>query len=507
MAEHNQRKSNAVRMRSIKALLVAGFALIVAISLMTVSSLTISKTDSAMKVKVSSLVSTLNVQMKLNLENYLSRMESTAALAFASNAAYTYDATDSDHDEYEALNTEKIISDELYSLCIMENFVDYAIVYRNNHPVGKMSNGTVKLFGDRLFDDLHAMITRQRTADGWSAGYADNFKRLYYVKEIHENALIVISFYTSELENVFDNSENMPEMTVRLTDGSYEMIYSSDENEEPGQQLPPDIQLRVAGQNAATVLDDDYLTTVSACGDNWYVICSIPTQIILKEKNEMRLYIILVTLAAALLATLFGMVLSIRLSDAAIELVTSLDNKAHTDQLTGIYNKKSFEEFTQQRLESALPIEKHALILLDVDNFKGVNDTLGHAYGDKVLAQIGRTLLSVFTPDDFLGRIGGDEFCVFMSISPDVNEDYAALVRSKCEALSEAFHQYYTGDNGNYKISCSMGAALFPVHGMTFPELYAAADHALYESKHKGKDTYTVFDAGKGGLTHDDAHD
>ena len=140
------------------------------------------------------MASSLTVQMKLNINSYISRMETIATLAFASEEAYTYDATATDNDEYESLNTEKIISDKLYSLCIMENFVDYGIVYRNNRTVGKVSNGTVNLFGDRIFTDLSTMISRQRTSDGWGTGYNDDFKRIYYVKQIHENAILVLSF-------------------------------------------------------------------------------------------------------------------------------------------------------------------------------------------------------------------------------------------------------------------------------------------------------------------------
>lgn len=480
-------------MKKLKYMLIAGFAAIAVGAILISSLLAIRKTDDILKAKVATLVSSLNVQMKLNLDSYISRMETIGTLAFAVEDAYTYDATDPNNDEYEALTTEKSISDQLYSLCIMENFVDYGIVYRNNHTVGKLSNGTISLFGDKLFEDLSAMITQQRTNDGWSAGYAENFNRIYYVKQIHENALLVISFYASELESVFDNPETLADMTIRLTSDSYETIYSSDENDTYGEPIPAEISSRISGQTAATVLDDEYLVTVSSGGDDWYVICSIPTAIILNEKNEIRVFITLTALVAAILAVLLGMGLSLKLTDVVTNLVTTLDDKAHTDQLTGVLNKRSFEEATEERLKNSLVIEKHALILLDVDNFKGVNDTLGHAYGDQVLTHIGRTLMSVFSAEDFLGRIGGDEFCVFMNITPRTDTEYEELVRAKCRMLAEEFHQYYTGDNGDYKISCSMGVALFPTHGKSFKELYAAADEALYASKHHGKDTFTVY--------------
>jgi diguanylate cyclase (GGDEF)-like protein len=174
-------------------------------------------------------------------------------------------------------------------------------------------------------------------------------------------------------------------------------------------------------------------------------------------------------------------------------MVTALNKKAHIDQLTGILNKRSFEECTEAAIRYAGSKEKYALILLDVDNFKGVNDTLGHAYGDRVLAEIGDILRAVFRQEDYLGRLGGDEFAVFLNIPLSMQQDYQNFVKSKCAELCSAFHNNYTGDDGTYKVSASIGAALYPAHGATFGELYRLADSALYNSKSQGKDMYTIY--------------
>ena len=303
------------------------------------------------------------------MDSYLSRMETIGTLAFAEELTYTYDATDPNNDEYEALNIEKTISDKLYSLCIMENFVDYGIVYRNNHLVGKISNGTTNLFGDKIFEDLSKVITRKRTRDGWAAGYMDNFKRIYYVKRIHDNALLVISFYTAELESVFDNPETMNDITIRLTNQDYNILYSSD-GDELGLSLPYDVMERIQNRNSATVMDNDYLVTVNACGDDWYVICSVPTKIILNEKNEMELYIVLIACVAGILSAVLAIVLSVRMTRPVESYVSTLDEQAHIDRLTGILNKISFEEYTKSCLEHELPTVPHVLILVDLDNFK-----------------------------------------------------------------------------------------------------------------------------------------
>ena len=483
--------SGATKLRRLKAALIIGNALIIILSITFVSMLAVKKTDKVLKNKVSTMATSLNVQMKLNLDSYLSRMETIATLAFGAEEAYTYDATAPDNDEFEAINTEKIISDKLFSLCIMENFVDYGIVYRNNRTVGKLSNGTKNLFGDHIFDDLSAMITRTHAHDGWSTGYNDDFTRIYYVKKIHDNAILVISFYGSELEKVFDNPETMNGMDVRLTDKNYNIIYSS-ERDEVGQTLQSDLISRADGRNSMTLMDDEYLITVNNCVEDWYVICSIPTSMILNEKNEMELYILMAAIAAAIIAILIGIELSLRITAPVTNVVTNLDSKAHSDLLTGLLNKRSFEETAEKVLSSSVSLSPRAIILLDLDNFKGVNDTLGHAYGDKVLSNVGAILRRTFSEKDYLGRIGGDEFAIFINSAPK-DKDIRGYVTEKCEQLCEEFRNNYTGNDGNYKISGSIGVTLFPADGKEYPELYSKADAALYHSKRSGKDTYTFY--------------
>ena len=184
---------NNRRIKKLKLSMIFGYTIIIILITLFISAMTIRKTDTVLKSKVSEMTSELNVQMKMNINSYLSKMETTGTLIFASEEVYTYDATDENIDKYEMLNTEKIISDTLFNLCIMENFVDFGIVYSNNHIVGKISNGTTELFGDNLYKDLSSAINRQRTHDGWATGYNNNFKRIYYVKRVNENAILVTS--------------------------------------------------------------------------------------------------------------------------------------------------------------------------------------------------------------------------------------------------------------------------------------------------------------------------
>ena len=489
MAAKKKIRSSLKNISKVQLFMIMGFGLMVVAAVVIVSTLAIRKTDEVLKNKVISLTSSLNMQMKLNLESYLSRMETIATLAFGDKASYTYDATDPDNDEFEALNTEKAITEKLFSLCIMENFVDYGIVYRNNRTVGKISNGTSSVFGDKIFTELSSMISRPRTNDGWASGHGNNFKRIYYVKKVHDNAVLFISFYASELDAVFDNPETLSDMDIRLVNQDRNMIYSKDPDE-VGKPLPDEISSRVEGKVSESSLDNEYLVSLDKCGD-WYVVCSIPTSSILNEKNEMKTYIYFTAGIAALLAVLMGLLLSYGIIKPIKRTVSTLDDKASIDLLTGILNKRSFEEYAGNCLENSLESESHAMLILDIDNFKGVNDTLGHAFGDKVLEKTGKILRSVFSEDDYLGRIGGDEFGVLVNTRYDTREAFELALKEKCEQLCTEYHNFYSGRDGDYKISVSIGVALSPGDGRTFAELYSACDSALYRSKKNGRDTYT----------------
>ncbi len=469
-----------------------GFTAVFIAIIVIVCTLVMNKTDEVLKNKVSSMTAALNVQMKLNMDSYLERLEKDGTLVFSDKEVYTYVASDETAESYEAIDTENKISDELYELCIMENFVDFGIVYTNNHTVGKISNGTKDLFADKLYDDLSAMINRARTADGWAAGYNNDFKRIYYVKRINDGAVLVISFYTTELAKVFEHPGGIEDITVRLTDSNNSIIYSSAKDDEKGAALPDAISSRIKDNHSAAILDDQYLVTVNSCGDEWRVICSVPTEIILKEKNEVRFYVTLVAVIACVLAFIISALLSRKISNPVNAIVSSLSKKASTDQLTSLLNKKSFEDIVADKLDAAPSAQNFCALLMDIDDFKRLNDNLGHAAGDKVLTKVGEILRSLFGDPAILGRLGGDEFCVFLRIPANV--DGREFMSTSCDKICRAFRNDYADDDEKYKVSVSIGAASTADSSRFFQSLYTNADTALYKAKKMGKDTYSVFD-------------
>ncbi len=170
-----------------------------------------------------------------------------------------------------------------------------------------------------------------------------------------------------------------------------------------------------------------------------------------------------------------------------IDKQKKLEVLSKTDLLTNCLNKITTENIIKETLISH-PNSSHALYLIDVDDFKSVNDDLGHYFGDITLSDIAKNLHSNFRNVDVIGRIGGDEFLVFVK---DISNE--VVIERKAKSISDAFKNSYSGENKDYKISGSIGIALFPKHASSYEELYKCADKALYSSKLSGKDRYTIY--------------
>lgn len=167
-----------------------------------------------------------------------------------------------------------------------------------------------------------------------------------------------------------------------------------------------------------------------------------------------------------------------------------IEKLAYTDTLTGLSNRLAFMSHAYNVFHSTSKFCKHAILFLDLDNFKNVNDTLGHDYGDLLLKQVALKLGEFMSNDDFLARTGGDEFLVLRNKADSTIE----LEKFASELISIAEHPFDL--NGEVAhISMSVGVAIFPENGLTANELVKNADIAMYSAKNSGKNAYCFFDS------------
>ena len=172
--------------------------------------------------------------------------------------------------------------------------------------------------------------------------------------------------------------------------------------------------------------------------------------------------------------------------DAEKKRELKMKEMSETDALTGILNRATFAAQVDLTLHNAKPGSCYALLMLDVDGFKLVNDVFGHAAGDQSLVEIAGALRSVTRHDDLVARLGGDEFVLFLS---DVPDHQAAAMKAKqiCRLVRRSF-------GADVRISGSVGIAIAPIDGMDFHALYQKADAALYHVKGSGKDGFSFYE-------------
>lgn len=182
-----------------------------------------------------------------------------------------------------------------------------------------------------------------------------------------------------------------------------------------------------------------------------------------------------------------------QLEQSQVELQESygqIKTLAYTDTLTGLANRVAFMTQAHEIFNRSGTIEKRAIFFIDLDNFKNVNDTLGHDYGDLLLQQIANQLSSYMSEEDILARTGGDEFLVLRSQLDSTDE----LDEVASDLISIAEHPFDL--NGEIvHVSMSIGIAIFPQNGLTVNELIKNADIAMYSAKSAGKNSYQFFNS------------
>lgn len=158
---------------------------------------------------------------------------------------------------------------------------------------------------------------------------------------------------------------------------------------------------------------------------------------------------------------------------------------AEHDPLTNLPNRRKFREVLKDSLERA---GKGTVVLLDLDNFKGINDTLGHIFGDKVLMHISQKIQEFIVGDVFVSRFGGDEFLLLFE-GETSHEDTISYI--KC--LQDHFSNIFNIDQHDIKIEFSVGVSVFPDDSRDINDLIMYADLALYTIKNSGKNNYAFF--------------
>ena len=162
-----------------------------------------------------------------------------------------------------------------------------------------------------------------------------------------------------------------------------------------------------------------------------------------------------------------------------------LEHKAERDSLTDLHNKAKMHKLVEKHIQQE-DMQEGAFLIIDIDDFKSINDTYGHLYGDEVLIKIANAILISAGMEDYAGRIGGDEFCVFCR-----GENAGQHAMETAERISRMADRIHMSVR---RVTLSMGISRYPEDASSYKELYQKADQALYRVKRSGKNAFSVYD-------------
>lgn len=236
--------------------------------------------------------------------------------------------------------------------------------------------------------------------------------------------------------------------------------------------------------------NESYFAFVPMEFNDWYYVICMPDSYVelLRKTAWQPTKKVLAYLGSALLVFLLVVcVINIISKKQFSSQSRDLEEKADTDLLTELNNKIATErKITEYMLKN--PESQAMMFILDIDNFKKINDTMGHAFGDEVLRSIGTRLKSEFRVSDIIGRVGGDEFIILLK---DIKTE--ELIGKEAERVASLFKHFKAGEYTKYSVTSSVGCAIYPRDGRDFESLYKAADQGLYRAKKAGKNQLAFY--------------
>ena len=356
------------------------------------------------------------------------------------------------------------------------------------------SNGFVVIkyiSSDSLFASVPVVLVSQRPPsaedfEGFSYGYSEFIyppcKPAVMLRRIKNaiGAKDTLSF--SELERVLKELPSI--IYLKDRDGRYVFVsqswYQKHEHDERGWTVrgKTELDIRIARENALVAMETDKRVIETGEGIS-YVVEE-------HEGDKTEFFEVIKRATHDRSGEISGIVALVNNVTNHQLLKRELEKRSKTDPLTGLLNKRATEEVMGRLLEKPEP---NVLMIIDVDRFKSVNDTYGHAAGDRVLASIGKLIRSKAAPADIIGRVGGDEFMVLLRGADE------AKALASANALREAVEESYPASSPVGRVTLSIGlAAALPGEENSFLSMYKAADRALYFVKEHGRNGAKMFE-------------
>lgn len=462
----------------------------------TISTVITEKSIQEMHNKVMELMSVNNRQRINNLNAFLEKTENTAGLFFSDDGYCEYDATAEDMDEFDKIQAENRIVERIQDLAVLENYTDFGVVYRNDKCLGWLSNNTMKAFPDGgLFDYLELQISNKKEQSGWFFDFDKSNDRIYYIKSLNDNAILITAYYSRELSKAFTtNYSSAEEIEVALIDDRNLVVYSTSQELNVGEDLTGRFGIRHSGQGKIKGITEGKVMVAGSCDNGFTVLTFCEEAEMFKEIESLKRFSLGITFVLVLVMIVIGSVAMFKLANPVGGVINELSRQASRDRLTNLINKITFEDMINNSIQDSKVTDYHVLIMLDLDNFKKVNDNFGHMAGDQVLIQVAQLFTRVFPRYADIGRLGGDEFAVYFKTGKELYEIKPQFDEIFQELLRE-FHAIFDERYAHIGFAISIGISTMEKRqAENYDVLYKAADKALYVAKQSGKNQWKWYE-------------
>lgn len=343
----------------------------------------------------------------------------------------------------ESMQGKQSLSDPLESSVDQQTRVILSVpIYKNNQVVGVVGGSyNVTKLGNMLFDDLF---------DGQGKSFI-----------VDQDGNLITR------DKKYEKKHN-----IKTIDNLFDICDEKEVKTDFNQQESDLIQIQTKKNKSL------YLAYSPLKINDWMICYIVPVHVAQESYTFIKHY-------ETLLATFLGLIvlsLMIYLAHSNSRENKYLIHLSEIDPLTSVFNKETTQKLIDQKLKNH---EHFCFLILDVDDFKSVNDNYGHAVGDKVLKNLSDLFKNHFRQTDIVGRIGGDEFIIL------IEDEHIA--ESRIQSLLKKVNTLKIEELQDFKLSISVGMAFAPSNGTTFMELYRHADHALYQTKRTGKNDYKIY--------------
>lgn len=343
----------------------------------------------------------------------------------------------------ESMQGKQSLSDPLESSVDQQTRVILSVpIYKNNQVVGVVGGSyNVTKLGNMLFDDLF---------DGQGKSFI-----------VDQDGNLITR------DKKYEKKHN-----IKTIDNLFDICDEKEVKTDFNQQESDLIQIQTKKNKSL------YLAYSPLKINDWMICYIVPVHVAQESYTFIKHY-------ETLLATFLGLIvlsLMIYLAHSNSRENKYLIHLSEIDPLTSVFNKETTQKLIDQKLKNH---EHFCFLILDVDDFKSVNDNYGHTVGDKVLKNLSDLFKNHFRQTDIVGRIGGDEFIIL------IEDEHIA--ESRIQSLLKKVNALKIEELQDFKLSISVGMAFAPSNGTTFMELYRHADHALYQTKRTGKNDYKIY--------------